>query len=281
MLIAITIWLNQIATAIANRLLAPLAWIPDGLSLTLIAAITGLVMLVVIKYTSHQPALQYTRNQIKANLLALSLFKDHLGVGFRVQGALLWGAVRLLGLSVVPMLVMTIPMYLLLSQLSLWFQSRPLAVGQQSIVTVQFGAGEERSVAAIQLNAMATSAARVTSGPVRVTSKNKVCWTIQAQQPGLHELVFQLSETRFTKEISIGESAMPVSIQRPPRQLTAVLVHPREQPFATDSPVQSIEIDYPHRPPTWVTGSDWWIVYWFLASMVSAFLARPFLKVHF
>ena len=107
MLISITIWLNQIATAIANLLLAPLAWIPDGLSLTLIAAITGLIMLMVIKYTSHQPALQYTRNQIKANLLALSLFKDHLGVGFRVQGALLWGAVRLLGLSVVPMLVMT------------------------------------------------------------------------------------------------------------------------------------------------------------------------------
>ena len=63
-------------------------------------------MLVMFKYTSNQVEIKHTRSQIKANLLALSLFKDDLRGGLRVQVALLSGAARLLTLSLVPMLVM-------------------------------------------------------------------------------------------------------------------------------------------------------------------------------
>jgi len=30
---------------------------------------------------------------------------------------------------------------------------------------------------------------------------------------------------------------------------------------------------------TWTSGSDWWIAYFFIASMVFALMAKPFLKV--
>jgi hypothetical protein len=57
------------------------------------------------------------------------------------------------------------------------------------------------------------------------------------------------------------------------------MLHPREEPFARDSPVQSIEVTYPDRS-SWTTGTDWWMAYWFVASMVAAFAARPFLNVN-
>ena len=60
---------------------------------------------------------------------------------------------------------------------------------------------------------------------------------------------------------------------------SGVLTHPREEPFAPDSPVQSIEIDYPRRE-SWTSGSDWWVAYWFVVSLVAAFCFKGVLKVN-
>ena len=110
MLTQIVLWLNSFATSMASIVLAPIAWLPGWLSATLIAVVTGIVMLIVFKYTSNQVALKQTRNQIKANLLALSLFKEELRVCLRAQVSLLWQAGRLLLLSLKSVLVMTVPM---------------------------------------------------------------------------------------------------------------------------------------------------------------------------
>src|SRR5438105_4499370 len=126
MLTQVFVWLNLVANQSAGILLAPVAWLPGWLSATMIGAITGIGMLVLFKFTSNQNAIKRTRNGIKANLLALSLFKEDIFVGLRCQRALLQGAARLLVLSLVPMLVMFLPTCLLLGQLALWYQSRPL-----------------------------------------------------------------------------------------------------------------------------------------------------------
>lgn len=276
MLIRFIVWLNQIAGSIASVVLAPIAWLPGWLSATVIAVVTGIVMLLMFKYTSNQAAIKHTRNQIKANLLALSLFKDDLRVGLRVQLALLLGAGRLLVLALVPMLVMLVPMCLVLGQLALWFQARPLLIGEETVVTVRFDDDDEQSLQEVQL--VPTTAAAVNVGPVRVSGKHMVCWNLQTIEPGLHELAFAVGDKQFTKELAVGQNYMTVSLERPAISLNAVLLHPRERPFAADSPVQSIEVEYPARS-SWTTGTDWWMVYWFVASMVAAFVARPFLNV--
>ena len=86
--VRILVWLNRLANSMAAVLLAPVAWLPGWLSATLIAVVTGICMLAIFKYTSNQKAIERTRNGIKANLLALSLFKENIRVGLRCQFAL-------------------------------------------------------------------------------------------------------------------------------------------------------------------------------------------------
>ena len=117
--------------------------LPGWLSNTIVAAVLGVVMLVVFKYTSQQQAIRRVRDDIKAHLLALKLFPDSLAVTFRCQGRILRGAVALLLLAIVPMLVMIVPMSLLLGQMSLWYQSRPLRAGEEAVVTMRL-AGDPR-----------------------------------------------------------------------------------------------------------------------------------------
>src|SRR5262245_10698520 len=151
MLTWLVVWINWFAGRVASIALAPIAWLPGWLSATLIATATGILMLIAFKYTSNQAAIRRVRNQIKANLLALSLFKDDVRVAFAVQFGLLRSAGTLLALSLVPMLVMLAPMCLLLGQLALWFQARPLSVGEDAVVTVHVAEGSDPFWQDIQL----------------------------------------------------------------------------------------------------------------------------------
>lgn len=277
MLTQLLVWLNALAGAMGTAILSPIAWLPGWLSATLIAALTGVAMLLVFKHTSHQAAIRRTRNQIKANLLALSLFKDSLPVSLRAQGRILASAGRLLLLSIIPLLVMTLPMVLLLGQLSLWYQAQPLPVGADSIVTLRLSAGAEENIQHAAL--MPSSAFDCTVGPVRVPAESIVCWKIQTRQTGLHQLSLNVAGETYTKELAVGTGFLPVSLKRPEWNWTEVLLHPRERPFAVDSPVQMIEVVYPERQ-SMTAGTDSWLVYWFAASMIAAFVARPFLKVN-
>ncbi len=270
----LVVWLNAAANACASVLLAPLAMLPGWLSASIVAAVTGVLMLFVFKYTSNQRAIKRARAAIKANLLALSLFKDSAAVSLRSQGRILLGAGMLLLLAIVPMLVMLVPMCLVLGQLGLWYQARPLRVGEEAVVTLKLA---DTKPDAAQL--AANDAYDVSVGPVRVPSERLVCWNVQARQPGLHRLAFDVGGEHIEKELAIGDGFMRVSQERPSWSWEEALLNPKEKPFSPESPVQAIEIEYPSRAG-WTCGSGTWVIYWFIASMVAAFLAKPFLKVN-
>jgi uncharacterized membrane protein (DUF106 family) len=273
----IVVWLNGLANACALLLLAPIAVLPGWLSATLVAAVTGVLMLLAFKYTSNQDAVKRVRNDIKANVLALSLFRESVIVGLRSQGRILIGAGRLLLLAVVPMLVMFVPMGLLLGQLSVWYQARPLRVGEEAVVTIHLADVPVGDLPEVQLAPCA--AIKSTIGPVRVPQKQIVCWNVRACEAGYHRLTIEAGGRTFHKELAIGNGFMRVSPQRPGWCWTDAVLHPSETPFAVDSAIQAIDIEYPERR-SWVAGSNCWLLYWFTASMVFSFLLRPLLKVN-
>jgi hypothetical protein len=268
--------LNAVANAMGTWALAPLGALPGWLSATIVAALTGLLMLVVYKHTSNQRAVRRTRDGIKADLLALKLFKDSTSVTLRAQGAIFAGALRLLLLSLAPMAVMLVPMVLFLGQLGAWYQHRPLRVGEDAVVTLKLGGGAKSAWPAVRLEP--TEAIEATVGPLRVLSKREICWNIQARKDGQHRLAFCVDGVPVEKNLAVGERFMRLSKRRPAWDWSEALLYPCERPFGPDSPVQSITIDYPERI-SWTAGTDWWVVYWFAASMFAALVFRRWLNV--
>jgi uncharacterized membrane protein (DUF106 family) len=268
--------LNDVANTCGKLAAAPVAWLPGWLSLTIVSIVTGFVMLIAFKYTSHQTAVRRARNQIKANLLALSLFQDNLLVSFRSQLKILRGAIQLLLLAIVPMLVMIVPMCLMLGQLALWYQARPLAVGEDAVLTVTL---REPKANLPHVQLVSTTSAQATLGPVRIPSRGEICWNVRGLQAGYHQLTVQLDKEQLQKELAVGKRPMRVSRRRPPREWSEMFLNPAERPLPEHSIAQSIDIDYAARNG-WITGSGWWLVYWFGVSMLAAFAFRPWLKVH-
>jgi hypothetical protein len=273
----IVVWLNAAANPPGRLVRFPIAILPGWLFATLVAAATGVLLLVAFKYTSNQRAIKRVRDDISAHLLALKLFKDSVSVALWAQGRILWGAFRLMVLAVVPMLVMAVPVTLALAQLSLWYQSRPLRVGEDAVVTVQLNGDAGSPWPDVRLQP--TDAVETTVGPVRVLSKREVWCKVKARAGGYHRLVFLAEGQAIDKELAVGDGFMRVSTQRPGWSWADALQHPAEPPLGPDSPVESIAIEYPGRE-SWTCGTDWWVGYWFAVSMVAALCFRRLLRVN-
>jgi hypothetical protein len=271
------VWLNSAANVLGRLFLSPIAVLPGWLSSTFVASVTGVLLLVVFKYTSNQHAIKRVRDDINANLLALKLFKDSTRVAIVSQGRVFWGAIELLVLALVPMLVMALPVCLVLGQLSLWYQLRPLQVGQEAVITLSLNKSQASSWPSVSL--APSTAVEVVTGPVRVLSKREVCWNVRGVQEGTHRLDFQVGDKTAGKEVAIGDGFMRVSKVRPGWHWTDILFNPWEPAFRPDSPVQSIDIDYPHRS-SWTSGTDSWVIYWFVVSMIAALCFRRALNVN-
>jgi hypothetical protein len=270
-------WLSRGADFLGRLLLAPLAVVPGWISATVVSAVTGVLLLAVFKYTSNQNAIKRVRNDIDAHLLALKLFKDSARVALSAQGRILLGAGRLFVLAVVPMLVMAVPVILLLGQLGLWYQARPLKIGEDAVITLGLGGDAASSWPAVNLEP--TGAVEVAVGPVRVRSKREVCWNVKAQKPGSHRLFFQVGDQTVAKELAVGDGFMRVSTLRPGWDWSAILLNPWEEPFRPGEPVRSISVTYPSRS-SWTSGTDSWVIYWFVVSMVAALCCRRAMNVN-
>jgi hypothetical protein len=269
----LVVWLNTAANAL-GQVFAFIALLPGWLSATLIAMLSGIAMLLVFKHTSNQRAIQRARRGIRANLLAVRLFHDNRWLGFRALGGVLVGAVRLLALAVVPILVMLVPVTLLLGQLALWYQARPLRVGEETVITLKLNDGSAWPAARLEGDGF-----KDTHGPVRVLSQREICWNVRAQKDGYQRLVFRVGDQVIDKELAVGGGLMRVSTRRPEWDWSEALLHPGEQPFAPDSSVQSIAVEYP-ASSSWTSGTNRWVYYWFAVSLLTGFCLRGVFKVN-
>lgn len=272
----IIVWINAGTNAMGGFLLAPIMLLPGWLSNTIISALTGVIMIIIFKYTSNQTAIGRVRDDVNAHLLALKLYKDSISVTLRVQGRIFRGAGLMLFHAVRPMLVMIVPVSLLLAQMGLWYQSRPLLPGEDAVITMKLSGNIESSWPKVSIQSI--PGAEVSIGPVRVLSQRQIYWKIEAMENGNHPIVFQVDGNQIEKELAIGDGFMPVSLKRPSWRWTDILQHPREKPFRPDSIVQSVSISYPDRLSR-TSGTHWWLIYFFIASMIFALLFKPFLKV--
>ena len=81
-------WINIPINAVCAFLFIPIAHLPGWLSNAVYAALAAPVCLLIYKYTSNQDAIGGVKDSIKANMLALKLFKDSMAVTMQAQGKL-------------------------------------------------------------------------------------------------------------------------------------------------------------------------------------------------
>ncbi len=267
--------LNPISTSIGDFVYALLAPLPPWVGLTIISALTGVVMLIAFRYTSNQDAITRVKDDIKANLLALKLYKDELRVVFSSQVRILWAILKLQRYVLTPVLVMLLPMLLGLAQMGVHYQWGPAPPGKPVLVKVQRPVGEGDN-APVTLDP--GDGVQVEAGPLR--GAEDIAWRVRSDKPGRHTLRFVVGDDTFDKEFVVGTGFTRISALRPGHVWTDQILHPIESPISSDAPIHSITIDYP-AVQSYICGSNYWVVYFFVVSMIVALILKPVFKVKF
>ncbi len=267
--------LNPICTAIADGVYSVLSALPVWLGLVLISVVAGVVMLIGFRYTSNQKAIGRARDDITANLLALKLFKDELGVTFRSLWRILGALLRLQWHMLRPLLIMLLPMLLLLGQMGTRYQWRPLHPGEQTLIRMRLAPAQaSRTEAELDSGPGVV----VEAGPV--PGGGELVWRVRAGVPGRYTLRFDVGGTTIEKELVAGNPFQRVSAKRLGSRWTSQVLHPVEPLLPAKGPVESIEIQYA-GVHSYIYGASWWILSFFVVSMASALLMKPVFKVRF
>ncbi len=267
--------LNPIATFLGDAVYAVLDPAPVWVGLAVISVVAGVVMLFAFKVTSNQKAIAKTKDSIKANLLALKLYRDELHVTFIAQWRLLKSILKLQWYMLKPVIILGLPMLIGIAQMGIRYQWRALKPNEAAQIKLVVDSQEE-VLPPIELQA--GDAFEVEAGPV--PGGGEVWWLIRATEPGKHSLTFLVGGETVEKQLVVGEGLDRVSAERVRDRWPLQLLHPVERPIPSDSLVASIEVFYPGRE-SWFHGADYWILSFFVISMLAALVFAPVFKVRF
>ncbi len=273
--------INSILSTIAGLCFAPFTALPAWVALVFWSAVLGVLMAIGFRYTSPQKKLKIVVDRIRANMLGMKLFKDDLGVTFRVQVQLFKSIALRLWYSLPPMLAMIVPFVLILTQFAVWYEKRPFGPNEAIVVELRLAPNVwEQSE---QLAIHTPDGVRV-EARVRDEQAHEVTWRISPGISTAFTVAWNIGGERIEKTIAVAKSPdrlVPVSTLRPGPDFLDRLLYPAEPAFSADSPVRSIEVRHPARS-TEIFGFDipWWLTL-LIVSMLFAFISKPFTKVQF
>lgn len=271
-------------TAINNALtwffvwaFAPIAMVGPACALVLVSAVTGVALAVVFRFTSNQKALKRAADQIRANLLAVKLFQHDLGVTLRCQVALAGAIGRRLFWSLPPMVVMIVPVALLLSQLGLWYEHRPLRVGEAAVLEVRL-----RGEQGVNVQLATPDNIRVQTPILRDVEQRAAYWRIAGEGDAWMPIDIAANGETHRKFVAISNDRLcPVPVRRPEPGVWSELLHPGEPPMPRDAAVRDIIVHQPRRA-TPILGFDipWWVTF-LIVSCAAAYGVKSIIKVQF
>jgi hypothetical protein len=237
--------------------------------------VTGLLIVVIFRYTSDQKAIRRAKDQLQAQLLAVRLFQDQLQVVLRAYLRIVLGTLRYVRLTLLSTAVMLVPLVPLMVQLDRYLGWTPLVPGRAFLVKVRVAAPDALQQVDLQLPPGLSR----TATPVRIPAENEVVWRVMAEREGSYEADVVVDGQRFSKEVIVAKGLARISAARWRGHFWRRLLESGEASLPEGAPVEAIYVTYLPRTLD-LAFAEWnWMIVFFLASMAWALLFKKLLRI--
>lgn len=255
-------------------LMAPLSLMSAGWGLFTASAVTGVVMLIIFRYTSNQSKIKTIKDLIKSYILEIRLYKDSPRIIMRAFGRILLRNAVYIRYAFVPLLIVFVPVVLILVNLDARYAHRGIDPGETTVVRAILAA-ENDSLKNVILSV--PSGIQIETPALHVLPEKTVIWRLKVIEPGQYRLKFSVNGQTATKTLYAIEKPALLSPERPQSTFFSVLFHPAETALPPDSPFSGLFVAYPARTIKILGIRLHWLVAFFILSLVFAFaLKKPF-----
>ena len=241
----------------------------------LLSIIIGLLMVVVFRYTSNQKAIRIAKDHLKAHLLAVRLFQDQLQVVLISYWRIVRSTGSYLRLAFMPLLYVSVPLILLMVQVDRYLGFTPIQVGQPFLVKTQVVDGSVLGQVSLQL----PPGLSLTAPAVHVPAHNEIIWRVIAETAGRRALEVETGKQSLSKSVEVSSGVERISPVRLVDKWWKRIFVSGEAALPGDSPLQSIEVNYPERTIAFAWLEWNWIWLFFVLSLIFGFLFKTILRI--
>jgi uncharacterized membrane protein (DUF106 family) len=239
-----------------------------------VSLVVGLLMVVLFGYTSDQKAIGIAKDQLKAHLLAVRLYRDQIPVVMGSYGKILRGTGRYLKLAFKPLLYVIIPIILLMVQIDRYLGATPIPPNVPFLLTVHTGSDMLNDVT-LDLPPEIT----MTAPPVHIPAENEIVWRLAGSKEGEYELKIVAGGDSAAKAVCVGSDLPRISTVRLRGHFWERMFSSAEPALPENSPIESISINYPDRNIEIAGYGMNWIWLFFILSMVAGFVFKELLGI--
>jgi uncharacterized membrane protein (DUF106 family) len=257
-----------------------MAWLTSPLAIVIIVSlVVGLVMVVLFGYTSDQKAIGIAKDQLKAHLLAVRLYRDQIPVVMGSYGKILRGTGRYLKLAFKPLLYVIIPITLLMVQIDRYLGQTPIPPNTPFLLTARLTGQTNGSDALNDVTLDLPPEITMTAPAVHVPTENEIVWRLTGSKDGKYEVKIAASGQSVAKAVCVGSDLPRISTVRLRGQFWERMFSSAEPALPENSPIESISINYPDRDIDIAGYGMNWIWLFFILSMVAGFIFKELLGI--
>ncbi len=243
-----------------------------------VSAVTGVLMLIVYKYTSNQAAIARVKDIIKAHLLEAWIYREDVGLMLRAQVAVLRANMKYIALNLQPLLVMIVPVLFILVSLNFRYGTRPLEVGEEIVVKTF----RKTAVTADKMDERLETpdGVEVLTPGVRIEERGEVGWRVRILKKGAYTVTVLAGGREYTIRLVAGSFGTRVASRRY-ASIGGAFFYPGEPALPSDGVLSRIEINYPTLSPA-IPGTKWrphWLIQYFVLSLIFGLALRGPFKV--
>jgi len=252
------------------------SWLTSPLSIVIVVSlVVGLVMVVLFGYTSDQKAIGIAKDQLKAHLLAVRLYRDQIPVVMGSYGKILRGTGRYLKLAFKPLLYVIVPITLLMVQIDRYLGQTPIPSNAAFLLTVHTTASEALNDVTLDLPPEIT----MTAPPVHIPANNDIVWRLAGSKDGKYEVKIAAAGQGVSKTVCVGTDLPRISTVRLRGRFWERMFSSAEPALPENNPIESITINYPDRDIEVAGYGMNWIWMFFILSMVAGFIFKELLGI--
>ncbi len=268
-------FLNEVLRRIVDGILYPFRDASPLLGLSILSLATAMAILILFKYTSDQKALENIKRRIHAGLFEIRLYNDDFRAIVKSQIDILLANFIYLRHSLIPMLWLIVPLSLLVAQMQFHYGYQGLEVGKQVLLKVNLSETALPKESKPSITITSPDELEIDIPPVWIPVTNEMVWRMTPKTQGNFSIKIGVNDETTTKSVAVSKSV----VRRSPYRIKGFwnqLLYPAEPPLTGNS-ISSITITYPNSNIGLLGFETHWMVFYFLMSIVFAFLfKRPF-----
>lgn len=252
---------NGFLTGLFDILLYPFRSMAPLVGLIFISIVLGVLLLLLYKYTSPQKLIKRIKNQMKASLYEVRLYKDDLGIVFQANKSLLMNNLKYFTCNLIPLVPLIFVVIPIIIQLDIRYGIGPLQEGEDVHLKVVLGEDVDFENAEVKLTM--PEGLSIEAGPVRVPANSEYFYRMKVDRAGQYDLAVMVNGEEYTKRIDADETVVTVSPGRYKSSRTLdAFEHPGEQPWAASALLEAVEVEHNHRKDMAGIPGDLWAWLW-------------------